>query len=147
MHQDALSANAVRAFRNTDAESLCALWARVFPGDPPWNAPERMLETKLSVQPELLLVHERGGQIVGAVIAGFDGVRGWLYHLAVAPEYRRQGIASSLVRAAEQRLLELGCPKVNLQVRADNTSVVALYRALGYEVEERVSMGRRLGAR
>jgi ribosomal protein S18 acetylase RimI-like enzyme len=82
--------------------------------------------------------------LVGAVIAGFDGVRGWIYHLAVAPESRRRGIATQLVRAAEAGLRKLGCPKVNIQVRATNGEVVAFYRSLGYVVEERVSMGRRL---
>lgn len=84
------------------------------------------------------------GQLVGGLKAGFDGVRGWIYHLAVAPESRRCGVATKLVRAAEAALRDLGCPKVNLQVRASNASVVAFYQALGFTVEERVSMGRRL---
>ena len=74
-------------------------------------------------------------------------MRGWLYHLAVAPEFRRRGFASQLVRAAEERLRRLGCSKVNLQVRETNREVVAFYRALGYAVEERVSMGRRFEPR
>jgi ribosomal protein S18 acetylase RimI-like enzyme len=107
-----------------------------------------MIDNKLKVHPELLLVGELAGTIVGAVIAGFDGVRGWIYHLAVAPEHRRHGFATALVRAAEQGLRDLGCPKVNLQMRATNQEVVAFYRSVGYQVEERVSMGRRLdGAR
>jgi ribosomal protein S18 acetylase RimI-like enzyme len=138
----------IRPFRADDRDPLRTLWSRVFPDDPPWNAPEVMIDNKLKVQPELLLVGELAGTIVGAVIAGFDGVRGWIYHLAVAPEQRRRGFATALVRAAEQGLRDLGCPKVNLQVRATNQEVVAFYRSLGYQVEERVSMGRRLdGAR
>jgi ribosomal protein S18 acetylase RimI-like enzyme len=135
----------VRSFRPGDAEPLRALWKLVFPEDPPWNAPEVMIETKLRVQPELLLVGELGDTLVGAVIAGFDGVRGWIYHLAVSPQHRRRGFATRLVRAAEEGLRGLGCPKVNLQVRATNHEVVAFYRSVGYEIEERVSMGRRLG--
>jgi ribosomal protein S18 acetylase RimI-like enzyme len=134
----------VRSFRSADTQALRALWARVFPDDPPANAPEIMIENKLKVQPELLLVGELGGAIVGAVMAGFDGVRGWIYHLAVSPEHRRRGFATRLVRAAEDGLRALGCPKVNLQVRVSNEQVVAFYRRLGYQVEERVSMGRRL---
>ena len=76
-------------------------------------------------------------------MAGFDGVRGWIYHLAVAPECRRRGFATQLVRAAGDGLRKLGCQKINLQVRATNDDVVAFYRTLGYEVEQRVSMGRR----
>lgn len=135
----------VRAFRAGDRAELVALWTTVFPDDPPWNAPARMIDTKLGVQPELLLVAVRDTKLVGAVIAGFDGVRGWLYHLAVLPEWRRRGIATALVRAGERGLAALGCSKVNLQVRATNSEVIAFYRSLGYSVEERASMGRRLG--
>jgi ribosomal protein S18 acetylase RimI-like enzyme len=134
----------VRSYRPADRDRLEALWQRVFPDDPPWNAPALMIDIKLRVQPELLLVGEHDTTIAGAVIAGFDGVRGWIYHLAVAPEFRRRGVATQLVRAAEDGLRKLGCAKVNLQVRATNHEVVAFYRSLGYEVEERVSMGRRL---
>jgi len=134
----------IRAFRRADSDALCALWRRAFPDDPPGNAPELLIESKLGVQPELLLVGELSGAIVGAVMAGFDGVRGWIYHLAVLPEHRRRGFASGLVRAAEQGLQALGCPKVNLQIRATNQEVIAFYRSLGYQIEERISMGRRL---
>lgn len=134
----------VRSYQPADRDRLEVLWQRVFPDDPPWNAPALMIDTKLRVQPELLLVGEYDTTIAGAVIAGFDGVRGWIYHLAVASEFRRRGLATQLVRAAEDGLRELGCAKVNLQVRATNREVVAFYRSLGYEVEERVSMGRRL---
>jgi ribosomal protein S18 acetylase RimI-like enzyme len=136
----------IRSYQPSDCDGLAALWQRVFPDDPSWNAPALMIETKLRVQPELLLVGENDASIAGAVIAGFDGVRGWIHHLAVAPEFRRRGFATQLVRAAEDGLRKLGCAKVNLQVRATNQAVVEFYRSLGYEVEERVSMGRRLGA-
>lgn len=133
----------IRPFEPGDQAALERLWGQVFADDPPWNAPAFMIANKLAVQPELLFVGLLEGKVVGAVMAGFDGVRGWLYHLAVAPESRRRGIATQLVRTAEARLRELGCPKVNLQVRASNAEVVAFYRSLGYVVEERVSMGRR----
>ncbi|HET6282220.1 MAG TPA: GNAT family acetyltransferase [Polyangia bacterium] len=136
----------IRAFQSADRLGLEQLWGRVFADDPPWNAPAVMIENKLKVQPELLLVGILDAVLVGAVMAGFDGVRGWIYHLAVAPECRRRGIATQLVRAAEAGLRKLGCPKVNIQVRATNGEVVAFYRSLAYIVEERVSMGRRLEA-
>jgi ribosomal protein S18 acetylase RimI-like enzyme len=124
----------------------------VFPHDPPRNAPDRMIDSARAVRPQSLLVAERDGAldrtidrtIVGAVIAGFDGVRGWIYHLAVAPAHRRCGIATRLVRGAEAALRAQGCSKINLQVRATNESAVAFYRALGYQIEERLSMGRAL---
>jgi ribosomal protein S18 acetylase RimI-like enzyme len=134
----------IRPFGEADRHALEQLWARVFPDDPPRNAPALMIDNKLAVQPELLLVGIVEGAVVGAVIAGFDGVRGWIYHLAVAPEWRRRRFATQLVRAAEFGLRKLGCPKVNLQVRATNSAVVAFYQSVGYEIEERLSMGRPL---
>jgi len=140
-----LSPITIRPFEPADRAALEELWSRVFADDPPRNAPSLLIDSKLKVQPELLLVGLVDATLVGAVVAGFDGVRGWLYHLAVSPAWRRRGFATALVRAAEHELLRLGCPKVNLQVRAENAAVVAFYRRLGYESEERVSMGRRLG--
>jgi ribosomal protein S18 acetylase RimI-like enzyme len=134
----------IRSYVPADHAALVQLWERVFADDPPANAPRLMIERKLGVQPELLLVGLLGEQLVGAVMAGFDGVRGWIHHLAVAPEWQRHGLASRLMRAAETGLRDIGCPKVNLQVRAANAQVVAFYRSLGYSIEERISMGRRL---
>jgi ribosomal protein S18 acetylase RimI-like enzyme len=82
--------------------------------------------------------------VAGTVLAGFDGVRGWIHHLAVLPAHRRRGVATQLMRAAERGLANLGCPKINLQVRAGNAGVIAFYRALGYQVEDRASLGKRL---
>jgi len=90
------------------------------------------------------LVGATGARVVGAVMAGFDGVRGWIHHLAVAPEFRHRGLATQLMRAAEAGLRRIGCAKINLQVRATNHGVIAFYRTLGYQIEDRVSMGRRL---
>ncbi len=139
---------AIRSFRPADRLQLVRLWDAVFPRDPPRSAPDRLIDGALAVHPESLLVAELDGAldctIVGAVIAGFDGVRGWIYHLAVDPAHRRRGIATRLVRGAEAALSARGCSKINLQVRATNESVVAFYRALGYQIEERLSMGRAL---
>jgi ribosomal protein S18 acetylase RimI-like enzyme len=135
----------VRSFRQTDRLALTRLWQEVFPDDPPRSAPERMIAGALGARPEtLLLIAELDDALVGAVIAGFDGVRGWIYHLAVARAHRRHGVATRLMRAAEAALRALGCPKINLQVRATNPEAVAFYRQLGYELEERISMGRAL---
>ncbi|HEY0706840.1 MAG TPA: GNAT family acetyltransferase [Polyangia bacterium] len=134
----------IRSYVATDRAALESLWSDVFPDDPAWNAPSALIERKLTVQPELLLVATTPAGLVGAVMAGFDGVRGWLHHLAVSPGARRQGIATRLIRAAEAGLQGRGCTKVNLQVRATNPGVVSFYRRLGYDVEDRISMGRSL---
>jgi ribosomal protein S18 acetylase RimI-like enzyme len=135
----------IRPFASKDHAQVVALWHDVFPDDPPWNEPASMIRRKLTVQPELFLVGHVDGQIVATVMAGYDGVRGWIHHLAVHASYRREGIASLLMHAAEQGLEALGCPKVNLQVRATNSAVISFYRSLGYDVEERASLGKRIG--
>lgn len=134
----------IRPFDNSDREGVIGLWNVVFTDEPPWNDPEQMIARKLTVQPELFLVGALGDRIVGALMAGFDGVRGWIHHLAVHPEARRRGVATKLVRAAESGLATMGCPKVNLQVRETNREVLAFYRTLGYSTEARASLGRRL---
>lgn len=132
----------IRSYRPEDRESLIRLWSETFPDDPPRNAPERMITNKARVQPHLLLVALLQDQLVGAVMVGFDGTRGWIHHLAVDQRFRLRGIGAALIRAAEDGLRELGCPKVNLQVRATNAGVIRFYEAVGYRVEDRVSMGK-----
>ncbi|HSJ78526.1 MAG TPA: GNAT family acetyltransferase [Erythrobacter sp.] len=121
-----------------------ALWEEVFPGDPPWNRAAVAIPEKLAVQPELFLVAEQDGAVVGTAMGGYDGHRGWLYTIAVKPDRQGRGIGSLLLGEAERRLQAMGCGKVNLQIRAGNEAVAAFYRRHGYDVEQRVSMGKRL---
>lgn len=132
-----------RPYRLSDAEALVSLWA-LCGLTRPWNDPYRDIERKIGVDPNGLLVLEDDSRLVGAVMVGYDGHRGWINYLAVHPDHRRCGLGSILMAAAEQRLAELGCPKVNLQVRASNQEAVAFYRRIGYSVDDVVSMGRRL---
>jgi len=134
----------IRPYSAEDFAGIKALWQEAFPDDPPWNAAEVAVPAKLAVQPELFLVARDGAQVVGSIMAGYDGHRGWLYAMAVRKSHRRHGIGAALVRDAEARLAACGCRKINLQVRATNAAVVAFYRRLGYDVEERVSLGKRL---
>ncbi|MGV3592809.1 MAG: GNAT family acetyltransferase [Gammaproteobacteria bacterium] len=123
-----------------DRDALIALWRKVFPDDPPHNDPARVLAAKLKVD-DLIFICEYDGKIVGACMAGYDGHRGWLYAVAVSPEQRRHGVGTLLVKAALKELKNLGCIKVNLQVRPTNTTVAAFYSSLGFAVEDRLSMG------
>jgi ribosomal protein S18 acetylase RimI-like enzyme len=134
----------VRTYSDDDFHAVQALWETVFPSDPPWNKAEVAIPAKLAIQPDLLLVAAVDGRLVGTTLAGYDGHRGWLYAVAVNPANQRMGIGRALVHEAERRLGAMGCGKLNLQVRADNGAVAAFYRNLGYDVEERVSMGKRL---
>lgn len=134
---------AIRAFALTDTEAVVALWQDAGLTRP-WNNPHQDIRRKLSVQPELFLVAVDDDEIVGSVMAGYDGHRGWLYYLASAPGRRVEGIARRLVTHAEELLIELGCPKVQLMVRPDNGVAEGFYAALGYEPFETWATGKRL---
>ncbi len=135
----------VRRYRPDDRDAVIALWREVFPGDPPRNEPGLLLDRKLAQDDGLVFVAADDGEVVGAVVAGYDGVRGWIYRLAADPGRRGEGIGTALMRAAEAELAARGCPKINLQVRNTNTGVVGFYEALGYSVDPATSMGLRLG--
>ena len=134
----------LRVYRCGDRHGVTALWERVFPGGPPRNAPLRVIDEKAPRKDGLFFVALLGDRVVGTVMAGYDGHRGWVYRLAVSPEHRGEGIAARLMRKAEAALAVRGCAKVNLQARVGNEAVVDFYRSLGYEVEERVSLGKEL---
>lgn len=134
----------VRPFVEADRADVVSIWSMTFADDPSWNEPNTVINTKLSMQPELFLVYELEGQVVGTVIAGFDGFRGWLHHVAVHPNRQGLGIAQQMIRAAEMGLKSLGCRKVNLQVREGNIGAVERYAKMGFEQENRISMGKRL---
>jgi ribosomal protein S18 acetylase RimI-like enzyme len=134
----------IRPYRNSDHDTVLVLWQQVFADNPPHNDPAQDIARKQLVQPSCFLVAQHGKQLVGTAMAGFDGHRGWVYYVAVLPAMRRRGIGKALMQAAEGSLEMLGCSKINLQVRADNPAVLGFYRSLGYAVEERVSLGKRL---
>ncbi|ACR29923.1 GNAT family acetyltransferase [Burkholderia glumae] len=138
----------IRAFARADTEPVIALWADAFPNysdaSVPHRDPRRSIEAKLAVQPELFFVALRGARLTGTVMAGYDGHRGWLYSFAVAREARRLGIGRALMAHAEAALATLGCRKINLQVLAENDEACRFYAALGYQVEQLVSFGKRL---
>ena len=132
----------IRNYAPADRNQVVSLWDAVFPGSTGHNDPGSSIDRKVASNDGLFFVAADGDAIVGTVLAGYDGHRGWLYSVAVDPGRRRSGIGSQLVRHAEQALAELGCPKMNIQVRADNAAVVAFYESLGFRTEERISMGK-----
>ena len=110
----------------------------------PWNDPRADIERKLAHSPSLFLVGESDGIVVGSVMAGYDGHRGWINYLAVHPSRQGHGLGRALMSAAEERLRAAGCPKINLQVRAENEAARAFYEAVGYERQELLDFGKRL---
>jgi len=133
----------IRAFRATDESAVVILWTACGLTRP-WNDAHKDVLRKLSVQPELFLVVEIDGALVATVMAGFDGHRGWVNYLAVDERHRRHGLGRRLMQRVEQDLEALGCPKVNIQIRAENAAVVAFYEKLGYAPDHTVVMGKRL---
>ncbi len=134
----------IRPYADVDEPAVVALWRGALADAAPHNDPALAIRKKLEAGGGLFLVAEVNGGVVGTVMGGYDGHRGWVYSLAVHERYRRRGIGSALVGHLEAALAGLGCLKVNLQVRASNAAAVGFYQTLGYTVEERVSMGKRL---
>jgi len=133
----------IRPFDSADEDAVVELWRRC---DllRPWNDPRRDVVRKLTVQRELFLVAVEGDAVLGSVMAGYDGHRGWVNYLAVDPDARGRGIGRALMASAERGLLDLGCPKVNLQVRATNAAAIEFYKRLGYLDDDVASLGKRL---
>ena len=126
----------------SDLASIDALWREAFSDDKPRHRAQNAVPAKLAFQPDLFLVARDGGRVVGSIIAGYDGYRGHINRVAVLKTHRRQGVGVLLVREAESRLCALGCTKINLQIRAANQAIIRFYRALGYDVEEHISMAK-----
>lgn len=133
----------IRPFADADTDAVVALWQRCALVRP-WNDPQRDIARKRAVQRELFLVAELDVAIVGSVMGGYDGHRGWVNYLAVDAAHRRGGLGRRLMAEVETRLRDLGCPKLNLQVREDNTAALGFYARLGYGRDSVVSLGKRL---
>jgi len=134
----------IGSFIEEDRDDVIRLWERCGLLRP-WNDPHRDIARKLLVQRELFLVGKIDGKIVGTVMAGYEGHRGWVNYLAVDSDFRKRGLGRALMKEAERRLVEIGCPKVNLQIRNENEEAMAFYERLGFELNPVVSMGKRLG--
>ncbi len=133
----------VRNFEPADTEEVVALW-QACELVRPWNDPVLDIERKLQVNDSLFLVGLSAGSVVASVMGGYDGHRGWMNYLAVAPGHQRKGYAAQLVTCLEDKLLAVGCPKINLQIRTDNVAVQAFYKKLGFSIDDAISMGKRL---
>jgi ribosomal protein S18 acetylase RimI-like enzyme len=137
----------VSEYRDEHFAGVEALWQEAFPKDAPWNKASIAIAEKMRFQPDLMLVALEGQLVLGSVMAGYEGHRGWISRIAVLRAHRHKGIGQALLSEAERRLAALGCIKVNLQVLETNSAVVRFYEGAGYEVEPRVSMSKRLPAR
>ena len=127
---------------------VMTLWRASFGYETAHNEPGLVIDKKLAMRDSLFFVAEvagdAAGEVVGTVMAGYDGHRGWLYSVAVSPAHRKRGAGRQLVAHAEQALASLGCLKINLQLLQSNAAVAEFYASMGYAVEPRVSMGKLL---
>lgn len=133
----------IRSYTSTDETAVIKLWHECNL-TVPWNNPAKDIARKLTVGADLFLVGEINGVLVGSIMGGYEGHRGWINYLAVSPTHQRKGYGRELVAEVEKLLLAKGCPKINLQVRAGNLSVIEFYKAIGFNTDEVVSLGKRL---
>ena len=143
----------IRLYTPTDEAAVINLW-HICNLLRPWNNPRQDIARKLHEDASLFFVAAQDARavgsrtvnscIVGSCMAGYDGHRGWIYYLAVHPEYQKQGIAKRLMDHAEEALQRQGCPKVELMVRSTNVQVVDFYEAIGYTQEPVTVLSKRL---
>ena len=140
---DAIPEFKIRLFQDSDRAAVIDLWHRCNLVVPQ-NDPQRDIDKKLEAQAELFFVGTISNEIVATVMAGYDGHRGWIYYLAVDPEYQRKQIGRRMMEKAESALRKRGCPKINLQVRTSNKAVVSFYERLGFSNDEVIGLGKKL---
>ncbi|MCL4165148.1 UNVERIFIED_CONTAM: hypothetical protein GTU68_063158 [Idotea baltica] len=133
----------IRTFAEPDRGALTSLWSACGLTRS-WNDPDKDIDRKVAHSPDGLLVATIDGVVVGSVMAGYDGHRGWVNYLAASPDHRGAGVGRALMDAAEDHLAGLDCPKINLQIRTSNAGATAFYERIGYRVDEALSMGKRL---
>lgn len=134
----------VRPIEPEDFDVVIAMWEKYFPHRRDYSKPAADLRRKLAHEDDMLLVGTLDDEVVATVMIGYDGHRGWIYYLAVDPNLRRQGLGRQMLTAAETKLRRLGCTKLNLQVLGENTQVIAFYERMGFAVEQRISLGKRI---
>ena len=135
----------IRPFQTEDEDALVALW-KMCELTVPWNNPHKDIARKLQVQPELFLVGILDNSLIATVMGGYEGHRGWINYLAVHQDFQGKGYGQEIMNSVETGLREMGCPKINLQIRRGNDKTASFYQKLGFTYDHVVSMGKRLEA-
>ncbi|MBB3861890.1 ribosomal protein S18 acetylase RimI-like enzyme [Novosphingobium hassiacum] len=133
----------IRPATPADREAVVALW-RATGLTRPWNDPHADFDTAIGSPASAVLLACDGAALVGSVMVGFDGHRGWVYYVATAPDQRGRGLGRLLMAQAEAWLATRGCPKIQLMVRGDNHAARGFYDAIGYDLQDVVTLGKRL---
>ena len=133
----------IRQYKDTtDRIQVVELWRNVFGYETAHNEPNLAISKKIATNDGLFFVAVENTDIVGTIMAGYDGHRGCFFSVAVEPKKRLSGLGGSLVQHAEKALADLGCMKINLQLLSTNEATAAFYKSIGYSVEPRLSMGK-----
>lgn len=133
----------IRTYNRQDQAEVISLWQQCGLLRP-WNDPEKDIERKLKSSPELFIVGVIDNRVRATAMAGYEGHRGWVNYLAVDPSLQNNGYGALLMQEVETRLSQLGCPKINVQIRTDNIAALEFYRRIGYGPDDVVSVSKRL---
>jgi ribosomal protein S18 acetylase RimI-like enzyme len=133
----------IQSYQDKYKSAVIALW-KESGITAPQNDPSKDIERKLKVDPDLFLIGLIGDSVVASVMGGYEGHRGWINYLAVKPDHQRKGYGQAMMQAVEILIRAKGCPKINLQVRTSNESVIQFYASLGYGNDNVVGLGKRL---
>jgi len=143
MKQKSPSNFAIRQFVPNDTNRVIFIWEQCDLVRN-WNNPNFDIQRKLNFQKELFFVGLLNDEIIATAMFGYDGHRGWLNYFAVLPNFQKRGFGKQLMTFGEMALIEKGCPKLNLQIRNDNTKAINFYQKVGYKEDAAVSFGKRL---
>ena len=143
MNQNSSSNFAIRQFVPNDTNRVIFIWEQCDLVRN-WNNPNFDIRRKLNFQKELFFVGLLNDEIIATAMFGYDGHRGWLNYFAVLPNFQKRGFGRQLMTYGEMALIERGCPKLNLQIRNDNTKAINFYQKVGYKEDAAVSFGKRL---
>ncbi len=133
----------IRNYDSGDESQVIDLWIKCDLVRP-WNNPKRDIERKLRIDPDLFLVGILNSKIIATVMGGYEGHRGWINYLAVDPSQQRKRYGTMIMEEIEEKLKAKGAPKINIQIRSTNKSVVDFYKSIGYKINDVVGMGKRL---
>jgi ribosomal protein S18 acetylase RimI-like enzyme len=133
----------IRTYENLDRKDVVELWHKTGLYHPD-NDPNKDIERKVADSPELFFVATENERVIGTVMVGYEGHRGWINYLGVLPEHQHKSVGKKLMNQAEKSLRRLGCAKINLQVRKTNLAVIHYYESIGYSIEDVISMEKRL---
>ena len=143
MNQNSSPNFAIRQFVPNDTNRVIFIWEQCDLVRS-WNNPNFDIQRKLNFQKELFFVGLLNDEIIATAMFGYDGHRGWLNYFAVLPNFQKRGFGKQLMTFGEMALIEKGCPKLNLQIRNDNTKAINFYQKVGYKEDAAVSFGKRL---